>query len=110
MSNPFAAHVVEVLNRALEADRVAVSELLGHRVPCNEALADDRQVIVRPHHDGTHSLSALGLINGLVGMVPGSIGEIFARVADDGVTILQFHLSEDEPVASDAPPVTPLPA
>ena len=56
-----AEEAVEILNRALSRDRVAVSQILLARVPCNADLADDETVQVRVTDDHC-SLSAFGLI------------------------------------------------
>ena len=56
---------VRVLARAFAADPSAIQALLGHRVPCNQVLADDPTIGVQP---GTaYTLGTLGLLNGLLG-------------------------------------------
>lgn len=59
--------VLEVLNRAVEADPEAMHSLIEHRVYCNDRLAvdPDIQVAVQPDHKQTVGL--LGLLNGLFG-------------------------------------------
>ena len=59
-------HIAAVLNRALEADRMAVEALFRFRVRCNQELADDPTVVVRELPDGTFSVALLGIINGLL--------------------------------------------
>lgn len=59
------SHMAAVLNRALEADRMAVESLFRFRVACNEELADDPTIVVRDR-DGKFSVALLGVINGLL--------------------------------------------
>lgn len=79
-------HAVEVLNRALDADPDAISELIFTRVPCNDALADDPtiQVGAREHKGapvpGTTEVGILGIINGIFGVHPGTG---YGRIAVD---------------------------
>lgn len=59
--------VVAALNAAFEADPVAMFALQGNRVACNEALADDPNVIVERlvMLTGDHYMvGAMGLLNG----------------------------------------------
>lgn len=56
---------VAVLNRALESDNSAITELVNHRVVCNETLANDPDVIVGLNAENKTHVGALGLINGL---------------------------------------------
>lgn len=59
--------VIQVLNRALEADREAITSMvINHRAPCNEALADDESIQVGTGEDGL-SVGLLGIINGFFG-------------------------------------------
>lgn len=66
--------VLEVLNRALEADRTAISLLLNTRVPCNSVLTEDPTIQVMSHHDDLEipencgKVGLLGIINGLCGV------------------------------------------
>lgn len=68
------AHVLaalDALNAALKADPAAMQVLLGHRVPCNSALAQRSSVQVRSQPDGSgHTISAFGLLNGCLGVIP----------------------------------------
>jgi len=62
------SEVAAVLNRLLAADRKAMAALL-HGVPCNHALAYDPDVVVTGNLETSapFEVSALGLINGLMG-------------------------------------------
>ena len=63
---------IEVLNRALETDPLAINMLFKHRVGCNENLANDPTIQVKAwtdQHGRDYSLGALGLINGLFGVI-----------------------------------------
>jgi hypothetical protein len=85
--------VVEVLNRALEKDRGAISELiLDGKVVCNEELAEDETVQVgkkRQCGKDVHTIGVLGLLNGFFGIDDDEhrtfFGAIAAHVGDDGV-------------------------
>lgn len=59
--------VVECLETALAADRGAVSALLAHRVPCNDALAGHPTVQVGLDADEMeYVVGCLGLLNGVL--------------------------------------------
>lgn len=66
--------IVDMLNRAVWADRDAISALVNHRVPCNEALANDPtiQVGLTSFHgiksDAKNSVGLLGLLNGIAAL------------------------------------------
>lgn len=77
---------IEVLNRVHTADPTVLPALIGHRVPCNLAVADDPTVQVGKI-DGTDDqweVGLLGIINGLFG-VQGekAVGFIAANYDDD---------------------------
>lgn len=59
--------VLEVLNRAVEADRDAIEDLVASRVPCNDELAADPEIQVGIYHIGSPTVGVLGLINGFFG-------------------------------------------
>lgn len=63
--------VLEVLNRAIEADREAIANLISQRVPCNDELAVDPDIQVGIYHIGQPTIGVLGLINGFFGNVEG---------------------------------------
>lgn len=59
----------EILQRAFEADPNAMHALVCNRVPCNQALADDPDVIVdkSPVLRGCHfSVGMMGVLNGVL--------------------------------------------
>ena len=57
---------IERLNRAVQADPDAMRLLFQVSVTCNEQLADDPTVPVRPDTDGVCTVSTIGLMNGLL--------------------------------------------
>ena len=92
---------VMVLNEALAADPDAINRLFAHREWCNAALADHPsiQVVSRESRWGTLTdLGVLGLINGIV---TASTGErVAARVDEATGKILGFQ--RYDPVAPTA--------
>lgn len=85
---------IDVLNKALELDRYAVTELVRFRVPCNNKLVEHETVQCRIDSIGM-SVSVLGLINGLFGTTLAGNGHIVATV-DDGGGILYFSRNQAE--------------
>jgi hypothetical protein len=75
--NAHVNEVLEVLNRAVKADHVAVEILIEKRVVCNKALADDPTIQV-VSKDGRTKVGLLGLINGIVGIRDNGWGYIAA--------------------------------
>jgi hypothetical protein len=70
-------HMVEVLNRAIEADRKAVEGLMSLRVECNQDLADDPTIQVA-EENGSFTVSPLGLFAGIAGIYPTGFARIHA--------------------------------
>lgn len=70
------SRVVEVLNRALDADADAITDLLEHRVPCNDELAEDPTIqavvdqaaMVVGEPAGPWTVGMLGVLNGICGV------------------------------------------
>ena len=83
------ASILRRLNRALRADRAAMSKLLRTRVRCNRALADDPDVQVAAR-GRLFSVGALGLLNGAVGASSDQWGKIVAVQEKDG-TVKRFE-------------------
>ena len=79
---------VEVLQRAFEADPNAIHALVVNRVPCNQALADDLDVVVeeaRVLPPGHWQVGLLGLVNGILtahGLPP--VAAKFSESGEDG--------------------------
>jgi hypothetical protein len=97
---------IAILNRALDEDRVAISELmLDHKVECNGALADDKTIQVGKRLKlGEHvsTVGVLGILNGLFGidddMYDTHYGAIGAQVDKDDGTIQLFSRVDHEKV------------
>ena len=74
---------IDVLNRALRADRQALEKILDYRVECNKKLADDPtiQVVSGEDLEGVKisTVGALGLINGIFGIRDNGWGYIAAE-------------------------------
>src|SRR5687767_7124171 len=89
---------INILNRILDKDKEAVSKLIIHRVPCNRALADVETTQVRLEDDKSHTVSMLGVLNGIFGQVPDGKykgwGWITAVLEKDG-TISKFMLTTE---------------
>ena len=99
MSSEGAAfRAVQVLNRALEEDPVAIKRLFAYHVDCNDALADDQTIQVRSYstracETPTNSVGVLGLINGLFGVRKSDgYGWVEAEMDDDGEDIVGFRV------------------
>jgi len=92
-----AQDAVDVLNRALEADRGAVMALRDAKVPCNDALALDPTIQVSSTNDPAivhdayqggelitvgggkrYQVGFLGMLNGIFGILPSGQGRIAA--------------------------------
>jgi len=78
-----ARRIVQVMNSAVEADKVALRALVEHRVDCNEALAEHPSVQVMRRNDpgGTtpwHTVGLLGILSGIAGALPDGYGRIEA--------------------------------
>ncbi len=101
---------VAVLNRALEADPEAITELVNTRVTYNDALADDPTVQVGLVDEGIEGgqvhrvcrLGPLGLINGLFGVDEFQSGYIYAEGDRTSQVIQHFGIAEER-LASSGP-------
>lgn len=97
-----ALEAVTILNEAFESDPLSVSSLLQIRIPCNEELANHPQVVVREETElvgpPTYSLSAFGIITGVVERLTGyRIARQIGITEDTGREILVgFCLYEPE--------------
>ena len=83
---------IAVLNRALEADPKALSDLVAARVPCNAALADDPTVQCGECGCIPLAVGLLGIINGIFGADERGVGYISAICNhDDDDQIIRFQ-------------------
>ena len=100
-------HAIEVLNRALEADRAAISALFETRsLVREEALIDDPTIQVGPHEDLVRQgnlglqrtrwlLGPLGIINGIFGIREDGYGHITMDVNDNTGMIERFYRTDE---------------
>lgn len=89
---------VAVLNRALEADHEAITDLFRTRVQCNDTLADDPTIQVKgiKEDDGTFTpyVGLIGIINGIFDIRPDGKGYIAMFNGADG-TLTHFGITPD---------------
>ena len=64
-----AEQMIDLLNDVLKIDPEALQTLLAKRVPCNKELADHPTVQIRDEGDNKYSMSLLGLLNGVFGVI-----------------------------------------
>lgn len=87
---------VVVLNRALEEDPEAMAMLMGLRVPCNDALADDETIQVKgiKNDEGGFDpfIGLIGMINGIFGIQEDGRGYLAMFYGADG-TLTHFGLT-----------------
>lgn len=90
--------LIEFLNELLALDPVAISNLVGNRVTCNEALAHHPSVQVRGEYGerGVYTVGLLGILNGYCGTIDGGDkngwGPITAVMShDDRLGITRFE-------------------
>lgn len=82
-----AEHLVKCLNEYFQIDPEAIKALFAHRVPVNEALADHPTVQVRVDERAT--VSILGLLNGVIGTIPGTeVGYLCGDYDDNDHSLL----------------------
>ena len=82
---------IEVLNRIHAADPSVLPALISHRVACNETVCDDPTVQVGRSDAGQWEVGLLGVINGLVGIVPGAKHGYVGAFYDDDHVLLRFE-------------------
>jgi hypothetical protein len=70
--------VLDTLNEAYEADAPAINDLIEHRVPCNERLADHPTIQVGGNPT---EVGMLGVINGIVERLTGK--RVASKWCDD---------------------------
>ena len=67
MNDEAIQHMLDVLNRAISADPVAIANLIEHRVPCNQQLANDPTIQVSSYRGDGFTIGMLGVICGIAG-------------------------------------------
>ncbi len=83
------ASALVVLNEALTQDRRAIQSLLEKREVCNSKLIENDTIQVREGENGAVMVSALGLLNGILGTLPDGSGPI-AAVYDNSGLLVEF--------------------
>lgn len=94
--------VLEVLNRAIEADPEAMHNLIEHRVYCNDKLAVDPDIQVAIQPDNEQTVGLLGILNGLFGNQSGW-GAIAAKFELKCSQDSQHELKTDQQLLEDCP-------
>jgi len=87
---------ITVLNRALRADRDAMTRLVvTNRVMCNQALADDETIQVTDRGGDGFEVGLLGMVNGILGIDPETgWGPVVAITSQRG-KLLRFERSSE---------------
>jgi len=75
-------HTILVLNQINDLDPTVLPRLIGHRVSCNQALADHPTVQVGKTEEG-FEVGLLGIVNGFFDVKKDSYGYICARYSDN---------------------------
>lgn len=70
---------LDLLNEALSIDRKAITDLINHRVPCNDGLADHDAIQVDCSNN-QQRVGILGIINGIFGIDKDNRGPIAAYI------------------------------
>jgi hypothetical protein len=68
MVHPVTDDLIAFLNEIVAIDPLAIAALVGHRVPCNEALANHPAVPVSLFDD-VNRVGVLGVLNGFCGSI-----------------------------------------
>jgi len=83
-SQALADYIITFLNELVDADPVAMTQLIETRVPCDETLVEHPTVQVLVEGD-KHSVGMLGILNGIIGARPeDGWGYVAAEFDDDG--------------------------
>lgn len=86
--------VLGVLNEAVSLDQEAVESVVGHRVSCNNHLANHETIPVFQNDYGELSFGAIGLLNGIMHELTGRT--IAGVYEEDGRLVKFVELKEDE--------------
>lgn len=77
---------IEILNEALKADSIAISQLIGNRVLANKNLCDHPTI-----QCGDDSVGMLGIINGIFGISVNRKGYGFISCVEEEGKIVRFE-------------------
>ena len=84
-------NAIEFMNELLSLDPVAISFMVGNRVPCSSSLGE-HPTVQADFREGLYSVGLLGILNGLFGVDSSSYGPIEAVYSDsDLYRILSFR-------------------
>jgi hypothetical protein len=86
--------VVDSLNEYLDLDREAITSLVEFRVPANDCLLNHPSVKVVLDEGPRPMVGILGILNGIIGGLPGSQTRCVTAVFDDHDKLLRFELTE----------------
>lgn len=87
-------HAINVLNAAVRDDSRAMTQLIAHRIPCNDALANHPTIQCGGYGDTPVVVGFLGVLNGIFGIDSDGYGGITATLNDDD-TIREFVKTRD---------------
>lgn len=85
--------VVNLLNDALQCDNEAIQKLFSVRVSCNKTLQEHPTIQVRGYEPDKHTVSFLGILNGLFPVKENGYGHLCCHVNDSGI-IEKFDLTK----------------
>lgn len=82
--------ILNALNRAFKADKIAIHSLICNRVPINFELVNDPYIVVDPSYviNNRFTLSPLGIINGL--LIEAGSNEIISLIFNEDNECLGF--------------------
>lgn len=96
---------IEVLNRIHHADPTVLPALIEHRVPCNQAVADDPMVqagsrsVAPESNDPPYEVGFLGILNGIFGIDERGWGHIAANYDTTTGRLIEFVVMQSDPNA-----------
>jgi len=91
--------ILEVMNRAINADSEAVASLCDQRVPCNETLAKDLTIQVGTYHGHPYTVGLIGILAGIAG----SHEDGYSKICAIFETVCETHGVVDEAAENKCP-------
>lgn len=90
-----ANRIIGSLNEYLGLDQEAMASLVEFRVPANDSLLNHPSVQVAVDEGSSPMVGILGILNGILGVIPGSqVGYITAVFDDQNNKLLRFELTK----------------